>query len=396
MQRLAIVFIAAGAFSAASAGEWDVAADIALQSRVFVDGAQWPGQDGARAQLTLSGSAELRWRSDDDSQRAAVVPYARWDGVDAERSLIDLRELYWAREGEGVDILIGANVVFWGVTESVHLVDVINQTDFAADIDGEDKLGQPMLNVAIQRDWGQVSAYVLPYFRERTFAGGDGRFRATLPVDTSTAVFESGAGRRHVDVALRYSHYIGDVDIGVYLFRGTGREPRLLPSVDGSSLVPHYDQISQVGVDLQYTRDAWLWKLEAIARNGATDNFVAAVGGFEVTSYQVAGSSADLGWLLEYQYDGRDAGEPLSIADSDIFAGARLSMNDTQDTAVLAGLAWDHRSGERFVNVEAERRIGDSFVVEFRLRAFSGAERTDPTYALRTDDYVQLQLARFF
>ena len=25
---------------------------------------------------------------------------------------------------------------------------------------------------------------------------------------------------------------------------------------------PHYDQIDQFGIDLQYTRDAWLWKLD--------------------------------------------------------------------------------------------------------------------------------------
>ena len=58
-----------------------------------------------------------------------------------------------------------------GVTESRHLVDVLNQVDGVEDIDEEDRLGQPMINISTQRDWGSVDLFVLPGFRERTFAG---------------------------------------------------------------------------------------------------------------------------------------------------------------------------------------------------------------------------------
>ena len=135
-------------------------------------------------------------------------PYLRWDEKDDQRSLVDLQEAYWALEGDDYELLVGANTVFWGVTESVHLVDIINQTDAAGDIDGEDKLGQPMVNLALQRDWGELSAFVMPYFRERTFPGIDGRLRTPLPIDTDRPVYESSGGQNHVDVALRYSHYI--------------------------------------------------------------------------------------------------------------------------------------------------------------------------------------------
>ena len=94
-----------------------------------------------------------------------------------------------------------------------------------------------------------------------------------------------------------------------------------MPARDGRSLLPVYDQIDQVGIDLQYTNDAWLWKLEAIARDGDSHSFAAAVGGFEYTLYQVSESSADVGLLLEYQYDGRDEFEPVTITDNDVFVG---------------------------------------------------------------------------
>ncbi|HSM32161.1 MAG TPA: hypothetical protein VK854_15795, partial [Woeseiaceae bacterium] len=286
--------------------------------------------------------------------------------------------------------------VFWGVTESVHLVDIVNQTDAAGDIDGEDKLGQPMLNLAWQRDWGLLSIYVLPYFRERNYPGIEGRLRTPLPVDSDRPVYESSAQERHVDAALRYSHYIGDVDIGLSVFSGTSREPRLLPAENAPVLLPHYDLIDQFGIDLQYTRDAWLWKLEAIARNGYSETFTAAVGGLEYTFYQVGRSSADLGVLLEYQYDGRNELEPFTTSDNDIFVGTRLALNDIQDTSVLAGVAYDTVTGETFFNVEAERRIGDSIAFELRARAFSGAGPQDLTYAVVRDDYVQIRLAKYF
>jgi len=56
-------------------------------------------------------------------------------------------------------------VGFWGVTEFQHLVDIINQTDLVENIDTEDKLGQPMINLALINDWGTVDLFIMPYFR---------------------------------------------------------------------------------------------------------------------------------------------------------------------------------------------------------------------------------------
>ena len=391
-----LLLVASLPLSQARGGELDISGDVALQLRVFWNSPAWAGQEGLAAQGTIASTTEVRWYDEEARQRAAVIPYLRYDATDSDRSLVDFREAFWAYEGDGYELLIGANTVFWGVTESVHLVDIINQTDFAGDIDGEDKLGQPMVSLTLQREWGEVSAFVLPYFRERTFAGVEGRFRPPLPVATDSVLYESSDRENHVDFALRYSHYYGDIDIGVSVFSGTSREPRLMPAADEQSLVPLYDQIDQVGIDLQYTKAAWLWKLEAIARDGATHSFAAAVGGLEYTFYQVRESAADVGVLVEYQYDGRNSSEPLAISDNDVFVGARLAMNDVQDTSLLAGLSYDTETGETFVNVEAERRFGEDWFGELRIRAFSRAESADSTFFLRKDDYLELRVARYF
>ncbi|MEH6467081.1 MAG: hypothetical protein V7722_05580 [Porticoccus sp.] len=384
-----------------SDSEWDLSGNTALQLRGFSQDALWPEQNSSDVEVSVSGEWEVRWRSEEGDQRASFIPFARWDENDDERTHMDLREAYWAYEGsayEDIDfeLLVGINKVFWGVTESVHLVDIINQTDLVEDIDQEDKLGQPMVNLAIQQDWGLLNIYLLPYFRERTFPGQDGRFRTPLPVDWDDAEYESGAEEKHMDLALRYSHYFGDVDVGVHYFRGTSREPRLQISSNGQRLTPFYDQIDQLGVDVQYTTDAWLWKLETIVRDGYDETFMAAVGGFEYTFYQVYESDADIGFLMEYQYDDRSSKEPITIADNDLFVGGRWTLNDTQDTALLAGVVVDKNTSETFFNIEAERRFGDSVVVELRVRAITNAESDEPSYSFSQDDYIQLQVSRFF
>ena len=390
-----VALVALLAAAPAAAGEWDITGFVGADARAFWLDARFPEQDnGLDASILVQ--PEFYWRSDDGAHRFSIVGFGRVDSQDSERTHADVREFYWGYEADGWDLNIGVNKVFWGVTESRHLVDVINQTDLVEDIDQEDKLGQPMVNFNLERDFGRFEFFVLPWFRERTFPGPDGRFRPALPVDTDNPVYESSAEDAHVDLAFRYSHFIGDVDLGLSFFEGTSREPGFVPAPDGERLLPFYEQMTQVGLDLQYTRDAWLWKLEAIGRDTNSDSFLATVAGFEYTFYGVRESAADIGILVEALYDGRDADSPPTVFDNDVFVGTRLALNDAEDTSVLAGVAYDVDTGEIFLNVEAERRFGDSLSAELRLRSFAGAEPADASYSFERDDYLQLRLSWYY
>ncbi len=112
------------------------------------------------------------------------IPFYRYDANDAKRTRGDIRELYWQMDYRELSFKAGIDVVFWGVAESQHLVDIINQTDLVEDIDGEEKLGQPMVNLDYMTDLGTWQFYLLPYFRERTFPGEQGRLRTDPPVRT--------------------------------------------------------------------------------------------------------------------------------------------------------------------------------------------------------------------
>ena len=391
----ALLLVATFAANTSSADDWDITGFIGLDTQAFWLDGQYQGQEsGINPSLLLQ--PEFYWRSDDRRQRISIVGFARVDSVDDERTHADLREAYWGVDGDGWDFTAGASKIFWGVTESRHLVDVINQTDLVESIDEESKLGQPLVNLNLQRDYGRFGLYVMPYFRERTFPGVDGRFRSPLVVDTANPIYESSKEENHVDLALRYSHYIGDVDIGASIFEGTSREARFVVAPEGDRLLPVYDQMTQFGVDVQYTNEAWLWKLETIARDTRVDSFMAAVGGFEYTFYGINDSSADVGVLLEYLYDGRDDLSPPTASDNDLFVGTRLALNDTDDTSVLAGIAVDLDTQELFLNIEAERRFGENLSVELQLRTFMNAESGDALFAVKHDDYLQLGLSWYY
>jgi hypothetical protein len=384
---------------AGAAGEWELSGSVAGELRIFPDSPAFVKQNDATFSPSLSFEPRVVYEWNEGRDRLTAIPFLRFDAHDLNRTHADLREANWLHVGDGWDLVIGLDKVFWGVTESRHLVDIVNQDDRVEDIDGEDKLGQPMLNLNLFRDWGRLGIYVLPGFRKRTFPADDARLRGPLPI-AGAATFDSGAGVRHTDLAVRWAHTIGAWDIGLAHFHGTSREPRFISQINpagGEQLVPHYDQIDQTSFDLQLTTGAWLWKLEALTRSGQGDRFAAMVGGFEVTHYDAFGTGADLGLLAEYLYDGRNKGRaPPTALEDDIFLGVRLALNDTQNSSALIGSVFDRRTGTAILFVEAERRLGNSWRIEFESRLFFEVPDDDPLAGIRNDSFVTLRLSRFF
>lgn len=380
------------------AQEFELAGFASVEPRLFLDAPAFPGQTDNALSFSAVLAPELRYDWNDGDDRFTVVPYLRFDADDSERSHFDLREANWLHISDPWAIRVGLGSVFWGVTESRHLVDIVNQRDQVDDIDEEDKLGQPMIHFERFTDSGAIGIFLLPGFRERTFPAADARLRGPLPIDTDNPVYESGAENTRTDVALRWDNSFGRWDIGLSGFYGTGREPRLVPTPVGTTelvLVPHYDIIGQVGLDLQYTRNAWLWKLETIRRSGHGSTFNVVAAGFEYTLFSVGGGNVDLGLLAEYLYDGRDAQAPPTAFDDDFFVGLRFAFNDVDDTMILFGAIADRESHGTLAFLEGQRRLWERWRLELELRWLRGAE--DATLrGFRNDSFLTARLARFF
>jgi hypothetical protein len=389
------MILAAGVSVHALAGELTFGGEVSIEGRWFPDAPAFAKQLETE-QMSVALTPEIEWESEDRSHKLSFTGFYRKDGGDEERSHGDIREAYYRYTNGEWEVLAGVNRVFWGVTESRHLVNIINQVDGVEDVDAEDFLGQTMVQIARQTDMGRFELFLLPGFRDRTFPGIEGRLRTGLPVDSNAVTYESGDGKDHVDVALRYSHYFGDFDLGLHVFHGTSREPTLIPNLAGEALTPHYPIITQAGIDFQYTNEAWLWKLEAIARKGQGETFGAAVAGFEYTMYQISGTDMDLGLLAEVSYDGRDATAFPTIYDQDLFLGGRLAFNDAADTSILAGLLTDKDTGPTALRIEAERRLGENWSVEVVGQVFLQDDASDPATQFEQDSHVSLTLTRHF
>ena len=332
---------------------------------------------------------------DEGNQNILISAFLRIDSEDAERTHLDLREARWLLVKNDWELQLGIGKVYWGVTESQHLVDVINQTDLVENSDTEDKLGQPMINLSFFKNWGTVDLFVLPYFRERTFAGKKGRLRSQLVVESDKAQYESSAKQHHLDIAARWSHTLGDWDIGLSHFYGTNRAPLFIPNQTFTRLIPYYEIMHQTAMDIQHTRESWLWKLEVIRRETSLDTFTALTGGLEYTFYGVFDSNIDVGLIAEYLWDDRD-NELATPFEDDLMIGTRLAWNDEQSTELLLGVIQDVDSSDSAWNIEASRRIGNRWKVSLEGRFFKSDQTNSTLYQIRDDDYIQLELARYF
>ncbi len=408
----------------AHAGEEVLGADFAelrgeasVEAILFPEDPLFAGQEHNSLSFAIEPTGILEWNSVDNlggaDVTATVRPFLRVDTQDEERTHFDLREAKVDLRFGDTDVTLGSDIVFWGKTEVDQLVDIVNQVDGVEGTDGEDKLGQPM--VAVRRivevgDFsGQASAFYFPYFRERTFLGEESRLRSGIIVDGDDARYETDAEEWTPGFAGRLAGFYGDVDAGVHIFHGLSRDPAFEVSrttVVGGQVVPTelrpvYGRITQIGFDGQYTSGATLWKAEAIGRfdqrnlDFEREDYVAAIAGVEYTLFGISESNADLGLIAEYAYDSRGS-RALTPFENDLVLGARLGLNDAQDTSALLTAAVDTETQETVLRLEGERRLGDSFKLEIVGQAFLNTDDASVTNDLRDDHSLRITLSAFW
>lgn len=219
-------------------GTWD--AYIAAQYRSFFEpGSHLPGYpapDNQQESIAFQPHYNRNW--DDNTRNFDFTAFFRSDSMDPVRSHWDIRELLWRLDNPGVTWRAGIGKVFWGVTESNHLVDVINQTDQVEDVNGTEKLGQPMLRATFKRKSGSYDFYILPYFRTRDITGSQGRPGSGFPFEIVQTKYQSPDAEHQIDVAFRWTQTYGDLDIGLSYFYGTNRTPQVYIPTFTSAAVP--------------------------------------------------------------------------------------------------------------------------------------------------------------
>ena len=384
---------------------FEIQGNSSIDARYFPE----PGRHQAQHNQYISLAMEPEiYIENTNGDAINIRPFFRYDSIDSKRTHLDFREAYALFFGElensQWELRVGIDRVFWGVTESRRLVDIINQSDLVENPDGNDKLGQPMAHLSWINSKGTFELFALPYFRERTFPGRQGRLRSAPLVDSQQAIFESAAKHQHLDLASRYSNNINDLDIGLTWFEGTSREPTFTLGIDpfGSVvLVPNYHQIRQFGIDAQFVIGAWLLKTESYWREGELnavsleEDYFATVGGFEYVLFNLGDTSLDMSLMFEFLFDSRGANANVST-EKDLFSAFQINFNDEQNTNLLVGLFQDLNNSTRNIVLEAGRRLGEDIYLETESTFFLDTHESDPQIALSDDSYFEIRLLYYY
>ena len=410
------IVVSAGAWAGTGDIEHSFSGRYSLESRWYPQSAAHAGQRSHATGFVVEPTLFLE---DPEGRSFTLTPFFRLDGADSRRTHADLREAYLLLYGEldngEWEARLGIDRVFWGVAELHNPVDIVNQADLVEHPDGKTKLGQPMAHLTFSGDWGTAELFALPWHRERTYPGRHGRLRSGLVVDPDLVEYESGAEERHLDVAARYSHSFGLLDIGLSVFDGTSREPALRPVLDPTGarilipedLAPYYPQIRQFGLDAQLTAESFLLKLEAIHRTGAPnlpsprhpfgeeEDYATFVIGGEYTIHSLFESAADLGLLGEWHYDDRGRRSTHQFQ-NDVFLAARLGFNDIEGTEVTAAIVADTDYGSRTMSVEFNRRLSDEWSLRLETTAMLDIDEADPIRTTWRDSFIGVELTYNF
>lgn len=399
MKKIACIALGTGLLMQAAWADqifFEASGKVSTEATFYAHAGQFSQQD-ARTNLSLSLEPEFYWDWNDQQDSVTFKPFFRKDQRDSARTHVDIRELNWVHLSDHWELRTGVGRVFWGVTEFQNIVDVINQKDSVEGLGKQHKLGQPMVNLSLVKDWGIVDFYLLPGFREPTYTGINGRLRAGLVVDDTTTTYQARDNARNLDLAARWSHSFDVYDLGAHWYKGTNRTPEYTAVSNNGNLVlsAHYAIMQQVGLDVQATVDNWLWKGEAIYQVNPLANYWASQLGAEYTFYGIQQTATDLGWLFEYGQDQR--GETAtSVMQNDIGIGARLDLNDVQSTSMLAGAIYDLDFETSSFSLSGSRRIGENQKASVEARVFSTKNSNDPAAIFAQDDYIKFTLDSFF
>ena len=331
---------------------------------------------------------------DFDESRIVGEFIVREDEKDSGRRITEARQAYFRTPFGGFDVFLGNRQEFWGKAESKNVVDLINQSDAAANEGKSGKLGALSISAERYVDIGDLQLWYISGFREKTFNDIDAHPSSGLTVNS--AQYARKDGKDADDFAVRLSSFAGDWDLAGSVFYGTARDPILTVAVGGKALNPYYSLQKSIGLEAQYTGDVTLLKWESLHGTQSsligTHNFSAAVAGIEYTYYRSFETKLDIGLIGEVQHDDR----PQAAANQFGVAGVRLVFNDIADSNILFLLSADSKMDQSIVSLEASQRINDVTSVKLTSQFYNARTATSAYGQLSDDDAVTLTLNMFF
>ena len=311
--------------------------------------------------------------------------FANWDSADENRRYGDIRQAKLAGRWGDFGAAAGIDTFFWGVSESINLVNVINQSDIRESIDNKVKQGQTFAALNYRLDAGELGVYFFPRFVARDFPL---RPAYGLPVSADNR-YESDD--KNGGVAARGLFYLDDFEFALGYFNGTRRDPLLLPQPQLGKLTPWYIQTENFLFDAVYLTDSLIYKLEFKTGRELGGGFVASNLGIEYPVYALGETLQDMVLIAEYVFDDR-AEQAESHGQNDLFIGSKFAFaENAAQVRLLYSYDWDHSS--QYAEASCQYRLNDYLRIKAKVMGvLSATPDAQRLYALKNEQFAKFSI----
>ncbi|WP_067515192.1 hypothetical protein [Endozoicomonas ascidiicola] len=302
-----------------------------------------------------------------------------------------IAKVTWSNSSFRYDV--GYDLVYWGVTEGINIVNVINQRDQIRDYFLKQGLGQSMISASYLGDDINLETYILPKFEELNFGGTRRPWGLGVPVDGSQSTYESDKGKRHIDYAARISGMIGELEYGIIYFDGTYKKSIYRLDESTGFLVPHYILGKTVGLDAQYISGSNIYKLEiAHFTPNSFKSYVSFAVGVERVLETSLNGSGESTVYFEYYYDTRQNDNSVAFQ-NDLFIAYKHSTYNAYDIETTIGGIVDVEFGGLIGTFNMTGKISRNLKLEFELIYFNSIKTQDALFYSKHFDQASLTLS---
>jgi len=388
-------------------------ADFEISGHVDLDSQAYLIKPDTKHKNSFTAKQTLEFKYTKEDLTAFAKVYAQEDYYDFledkqhnDRTFVKLDELYLKYDFEDDSIQAGKSVKFWGALELRNIVDDFNPHEFRDDMFKTNKLGVWNASYSHYTDSGEISVIVKLHEQNQQMAGHPYVYYFLPSFVNYDEKLETSHGASRPSLYLTYSGSTDSeypLDYAVIFEHGYDSQRYFSTDTPQnlSPLSPTFAQPSKFVqkaylVNKLMTYDtlvlgSTLIKLEALFAKvddeANVGDYSHIAFGFEHTLENFYESSS-LGLIAEYyrydtyESDKYDDLQLFETMQNDIFAGARYSFNNADDSSIVGGIVADFEYGEQVYYMKYESRLLESFKVEFDYYYIEPSRDTVTAYAL--------------
>ncbi|MFT7681744.1 MAG: hypothetical protein ACI935_001212 [Moritella dasanensis] len=312
--------------------------------------------------------------------------FSSLDQHDDKRNYLDVRQSALSYRVNEVTLSGGVNTFFWGVSETINILNTLNQIDFRESIDGKAKMGQTFVALDYEQNSNTTQILYLPDFRAIDYPD---RPSPSIKINDA-AFFESGADNG--DFAIRSNWALDETEFSIAYFNGTRRDPLLLPTANFTSLTPYYIKTEYFAFDgIVFIHDVTL-KAEVKVGEELNERYYAHNIGVEYSYYPDSDIIQNIVWVAEHLLDDRKE-QAETIGQNDIFFGAKVDAGELNEFNIRAILGIDLDNQSKYVDLSLAYRINDHLNINFKSNQFVDISGEDSRLALiKDEDFTEVNL----